>query len=174
MQGPLTENLSDLDERNRKPSRRLTLEVKRILAPTDLTPDGRKAVEYALAFAEHFGAQLTLLNVYEIPTTIGDAWVFESVVDVYREEPQTALDKLSEEIKKEYPKTDSMLRCGVPAEEIVLAAEELGVDLIVISTHDYGWFVRSIRGSDAKQILRCAPCPILVVRKEERDFVSIS
>jgi nucleotide-binding universal stress UspA family protein len=174
MQGPAKENLAHLEERNRLEVKRLSLAVKRILAPTDLTPDGRKAVGYALALAEHFNAQLTLLNVYEIPTTIGDSWVFESVVDVYRKEPQTALDKLSQEIKKEYPNTDSMLRCGVPAEEIVLAAEELGVDLIVISTHNYGWFARSVRGSDAEEILRRAPCPILVVRKEEHDFVSIN
>jgi universal stress protein A len=174
MQGPLKENPGHLEERNWIQPKRLSLEVKRILAPTDLTPDGSKAVEYALALAEHFNAQLTLLNVYEISTTIGDSWVFESVIDVYRKEPETALNKLSEEIKKEHPKTDSILRCGVPAEEIVLAAEELGVDLIVVSTHNYGWFARSIRGSDAEQILRRAPCPILVVRKEEHDFVSVS
>jgi nucleotide-binding universal stress UspA family protein len=173
MQGPSKESFAQLEERNRLQLKRLSLDIKRILAPTDLTPNGRKAVEYALALAEHFKAQLTLLNVYEIPTTIGDSWVFESLIDAYRKEPQTALNKLCEEIKKEYPKTDSMLRCGVPAEEIVLAAKELGIDLIVISTHNYGWFAHSIRGSDAEEILRHASCPILVVRKEEHDFVSI-
>ena len=41
--------------------------LKRILAPTDLGPDARKSVDYAIALAEHFNAQLTLLHVYAAP-----------------------------------------------------------------------------------------------------------
>jgi nucleotide-binding universal stress UspA family protein len=41
--------------------------LKRILAPTDLTMDSRKAVDYAIAIAEHFSAQVTLLHVYVAP-----------------------------------------------------------------------------------------------------------
>jgi universal stress protein A len=59
----------------------------------------------------------------------------------------------------------------VPAEEIVAAAKDLKVDLIVISTHNYHWFSHLMDGSDAEQVLRHAACPILIVRKEERDFV---
>ena len=90
----------------------------------------------------------------------------------HRQNAQIALDKFSEEIKREYPKTDNVVRCGAPGEEIASAAEDLGVDLIVISTHNYGGFARFIRGSDAEQVLGSAPCPILIVRKEEHDFVA--
>ncbi|MBV8226782.1 MAG: universal stress protein [Verrucomicrobia bacterium] len=41
--------------------------LKRILAPTELTMDSRKAVDYAIAIAEHFNAQVTLLHVYAAP-----------------------------------------------------------------------------------------------------------
>ena len=66
-QNLVTKNLGYLEEGDRVAPKRRLLEVKRILAPTDLTPDGRKAVEYAVALAEHFRARLTLLNVYENP-----------------------------------------------------------------------------------------------------------
>ena len=46
----------------------LPIDLQKILAPTDLTPDGRKAVEYALALAKCFCAQLTLLHVYDAPS----------------------------------------------------------------------------------------------------------
>ena len=59
----------------------------------------------------------------------------------------------------------------MPAEEIVAAAKDLKVDLIVLSTHNYHWFSHLVDGSDAEQVLRHAPCPLLIVRKEERDFV---
>lgn len=159
-------------ERNQREVKRHSLNLKRILAPTDLSPQARKSVEYAVALAEHFNAQLTLLNVYSIPTMGDDAWVFGRLADAYREEAQNALDAFCEEIRSEYPKTDNVLRCGVPAEEIVSAAEEFSVDLIVISTHNYGLFTRLIRGSDAEQVFRHASCPILIVRKEEHDFVA--
>jgi Tn3 transposase DDE domain/Universal stress protein family len=46
------------------------------------------------------------------------------------------------------------------------------IKLIVISTHRYPWYVRLFNGSDAEDILRQAPCPVLIVQQEEHDFVS--
>jgi Universal stress protein family len=89
-----------------------------------------------------------------------------------RRNAQNDLDALWSEIKEEYPRTDAHHRCGVPAEEIVAAAKDLDMDLIVISTHNYNWLTHLIRGSDAEQVLRHAPCPIMVVRKHEHDFVT--
>ena len=39
--------------------------MKRILAPTDLTCEGRNSVDYAAALASRFGGELILLHVYE-------------------------------------------------------------------------------------------------------------
>src|SRR5271157_2118963 len=38
--------------------------LRHILAPTDLTLDAQKAVDYAVNLARGFGARLTLLHVY--------------------------------------------------------------------------------------------------------------
>ena len=149
------------------------ISLKRILAPTDLTPDGRKAVVYAMALAEVFGAQLTLLHVYERPNAEDDAQTPDdcSIADLMRQNAQTDLDLYWSQIKQEYPRTDTDLRFGVRRKKIVAAARDLDVDLVVISTHNYHWLTHLIRGSDAEHVLRHAPCPIMVVRKEERDFV---
>jgi universal stress protein A len=147
--------------------------LRRILAPTDLSPDGKKAVEYAIALAEHFSSEVTILHVYPAPgfndyprPTDG-----ESVANIFRENAQNALDSFRSEIKQEYPRIDGLLRCGKPEEEIVRAAKDLEIDLIVLSTHNYQWFSHLIHGSDAEGVLRHAPCPMLVVRKEEHDFI---
>jgi nucleotide-binding universal stress UspA family protein len=65
----------------------------------------------------------------------------------------------------------STVRTGLAAFEIVEAAKELDVDLIVIATHGYtGWKHFAI-GSTAERVVRAAPCPVLVVREKEHEFV---
>jgi universal stress protein A len=59
----------------------------------------------------------------------------------------------------------------VPCEEIVTTAKERDIDLIVISTHHYNWLTRLAYGCDAEQILRRAPCPILLLQ-ENKDELS--
>ena len=48
-------------------SPRSSLALKNILVPTDLSVSAKKAVNYAVALAEHFGAKLTLLYVDTMP-----------------------------------------------------------------------------------------------------------
>ena len=65
----------------------------------------------------------------------------------------------------------STIRMGVATHEIVEAAKELDVDLVVIATHGYtGWKHFAI-GSTAARVARAAPCPVLVVREKEHDFL---
>jgi universal stress protein A len=57
------------------------------------------------------------------------------------------------------------LRIGNPFEEIVNAAKETGVDLIVIGSHGYGGLGRLLLGSTAERVIQYAPCPVLVVKE---------
>ena len=61
---------------------------------------------------------------------------------------------------------EPILRHGNPYEEIVNAAKELGVDLIVIGSHGYTGLGRLLVGSTADRVLQCAPCPVLVVKDQ--------
>ena len=65
----------------------------------------------------------------------------------------------------------AIFRRGFTSHEIVEAAKDLDVDLILIATHGYtGWKHFAI-GSTAERVVRAAPCPVLVVREKEHDFV---
>jgi nucleotide-binding universal stress UspA family protein len=52
---------------------------------------------------------------------------------------------------------------GDPAEAVLRAADEHQVDVIVVGTHDRGWFDRLLRPSVSKEILKEAKVPVLVV-----------
>ena len=62
--------------------------------------------------------------------------------------------------------TEGIIRVGVPADEIVRAAKELQVSLIIIGCHGYSFrhrLRRLILGSISRRVLRLAPCPVMIV-----------
>ena len=62
---------------------------------------------------------------------------------------------------------------GRPFVEIIRYARENEIDLIVISTHGRTGLKHALFGSVAEKVVRKAPCPVLVVKRQERDFVML-
>lgn len=52
---------------------------------------------------------------------------------------------------------------GEPADAIVVAADDVGADLIVVGSHQKNFLERLIRGSVSEDVVRKAPRPVLVV-----------
>ena len=82
------------------------------------------------------------------------------------------LETLSGAVKGSNIKIETLQRLGTPYEEIVKVAEAVEVDLIVIATYGYTGLKHFLLGSTAERVVRLAPCPVLIVREQERDFVS--
>jgi nucleotide-binding universal stress UspA family protein len=53
---------------------------------------------------------------------------------------------------------------GVPFVEIIRAARDYGVDLIVMGTHGRTGVSHILIGSVAERVVRKAPCPVLTVK----------
>ena len=66
---------------------------------------------------------------------------------------------------------DTLVLNGSPAHEICATAETQKADLIVISTHGHTGLKRFALGSVTENVVRHAPCPVLVVREREHEFV---
>jgi universal stress protein A len=147
--------------------------LKRILVTTDFSDESRKAFRYAVAFAKQFGAALDVVTIAEpVPIMSGMEGVpiamDTSAVRV------SARRALNDWIAREVPSTvqaTGLVREGKAFLEIAAVAQERGSDLIVISTHGYGGLKHVFMGSTAERVVRHAPCPVLVVRQHEHDFV---
>ncbi len=148
--------------------------IKKILAPTDFSPASENAMRYALRLGHEFGANLTFLHILEpiMPLT------FEGL-----SMPPPPLETESSGVEKNLKAlvgtargrgiagAHAMFRRGLASHEIVETARELDVDLIVMATHGHtGWKHFAI-GSTAERVVRAAPCPVLVIREKEHEFV---
>ena len=151
------------------------ISLKRILEPIDFSPLSKKALQYSLRFAEEFRAGLTLLHVMEadIPPAF-DGFMIAPPIS-----PNGNRTKCANRLKvlassmaiRATNHVQSIVRTGLAAYEIVEAAKELDIDLIVIATHGYTGWKHFVIGSTAERVVRAAPCPVLVVREKEHEFV---
>lgn len=148
--------------------------MKRILVPVDFSPLSKKALLYAIGFARKFDAELTLFHALEpeIPPTFEGLMIAPSVSNAATSRREKELKALVHSTRSgETVRIGSMFRRGLAAHEIVEAARDLDVDLIVIATHGYTGWKHFCIGSTAERVVRAAPCPVLVVRDKEYEFV---
>jgi nucleotide-binding universal stress UspA family protein len=125
----------------------------------------------ASALAEPLGARVALVYVVDLarvslaaadPTGAGAL----TAAELLAEEEQlgrTVLERAAARFP--HDRVETLLREGVPAEEVVAVAQEWRADLILVGTHRRGGLARLVLGSVAEGVLRRAPCPVLVVPK---------
>lgn len=155
-------------------NRQSRLAIKKILAPTDFSPASENALRYALRLGSEFGSEIMFLHILEpiMPLTYDGLALPPTVPEPDSCETEKALKALVVSARERgITKARAMFRRGIPSHEIVETAREMDVDLIVMATHGYtGWKHFAI-GSTAERVVRAAPCPVLVVREKEHDFV---
>jgi len=153
----------------------VVLQLKRILVPYDFSTYATKAFNYALKFAEQFDASVTALHVVQ-PMPILPTDVLAAPIPDTTSDQLPAIDARLQKLCRRATTTHHLsvtpvVVVGTPYERIVEIAESENADLIIIATHGYTGLKHFYMGSTAERVVRHAPCPVLVVREKERDFV---
>jgi nucleotide-binding universal stress UspA family protein len=134
--------------------RAFKMPIRHILVPTDLASDGRKAIDYAMAIARRFNANLILAHIYD------PAYSYVEMQEVIKK-----LELLCNELRGEHAAVEFRVGVGVPYLQIPAIAKEMHTDLMVIARHNYNWLEQVIFGPSAEEILRRTTCPVLVVNE---------
>ena len=142
--------------------------VQHVLVPLDFSTTADRALEYAMALAQHLQARLTLLHVLDMtPVTMDEMppGMTATFLETQETEAQHLLQASLERVQRAGLQGDSLLVQGTPTQTIVDTAGEQQVDLIIMGTHGRTGLAHVFLGSVAEHVVRQAPCPVLVTRK---------
>lgn len=151
---------------------------RRILVAVDGSPTSNKAISAALEMAAYSGEKSVLRLVHVLDQTaylVGSdpfGGQYGAVINAMREAGQKILAEGLAMIQSGGFHADTVLvdRLGAHLAETVAAqAKEWMASLVVVGTHGRRGIGRVLLGSGAEQIIRMAPCPVLVIRSDEPD-----
>jgi nucleotide-binding universal stress UspA family protein len=134
---------------------------RNILFATDFSAAANLAMPYAAGLARSFGAKLYALHVQEPANYALPPEIWQTVLLTREKEEQI----LREAVKHDFPEVTAEVLEG---EGNVWAAIEAAIkmyriDLIVVGTRGRTGVEKILLGSEAEEVLRRAPCPVLTV-----------
>ena len=164
---------------DRKLSRLVPVNVahlKKVLIAIDFSEESKKALCYGTAFARLFGASLIALHIVEEISCQADYGYGPVTRHIPNQSAlrrsRTRLIRLGKKLVGSDVKLTAMTDSGSAHAEIVKVAKKLDVDLIIMGTRGICANEHTSLGSTAQKVVRDAPCPVLVVRRKQHEFVS--
>jgi nucleotide-binding universal stress UspA family protein len=142
------------------------------LIATDFDPQSSKAIRQAARICAP-GATLEVVHAWQLPagswgaTLLGQArFPWSSVRDAVVASAQSQVTKLVAEHAAEGRTLHVELIQGAPSQVITERAETAGHDLIAVGAHGHRGVRRLLLGSVAENVIRHAPCSVLVVHAD--------
>jgi nucleotide-binding universal stress UspA family protein len=134
-----------------------------ILLATDLSAQGDRALERAVAVARKRGARLIALHVLEpgAPTAAGGAPSWHRLSEDHRE---WARYRLGLDLDGANPESEIRVESGDAAEQILRTAQESGCGLVVTGVGRNESLGKLLLGSTVRKLVRQLAAPVLVVK----------
>ena len=151
------------------------ISIKKILCPADFSDFSMHALTYAVSLAQQYGSKLLLLHVVDVfmhdPAYFAPYAPDRSMFEDFEKKARTRLEEICKENIPAAITAEPIVRVGRAFVEIVRAAREMEVDLIVIATHGRTGLSHAMFGSTAEKVVRKASCPVLSFKHPDHEFV---
>jgi nucleotide-binding universal stress UspA family protein len=142
------------------PSPKLPVSFERIVYATDFSPEAAKACVFALSFAQDYGAHLYLCHVLPERGSTGQMNDQE-----LNDQFVSALQKLVPDVAREWCEPECVLEHGFAADGILLLAQRVKADLIVLGTRRTSPWFENFKSGVAFQVISSSTCPVLTIRE---------
>jgi nucleotide-binding universal stress UspA family protein len=144
-----------------------------VVVAFDFGETSKHALTYGANLARAFGGRLHVLHVADVISTSAAQFYPEGPGDPEAKATELALNQLRDVLAAEGAEgaLPAVRVSPNAADAIVDFAKQVHADVIVVGTHGRSGVSRLLMGSVAEHVVRSAPCPVLVVRPREHEFV---
>lgn len=140
----------------------------KMLLAVDGSQTSRHACEIAVDVCRGRTVETHVLHVYATSQWTTPRMVRDAQIHRMLDEARAVLDAEMDHLRDlGLDEAKGHVRIGRPTDEILRLRDEIGADLIVLGSRGMNAFKRVLLGNDAESIVRHAPCPVLVVRRED-------
>lgn len=142
-------------------------QIDKIVVATDFSEHSKKVVRYAFDLKAAFGATIYMLYVIETSRAIEFGirqGHFTATIDKMREWATNQLINLTPEEFIHDPKVIRLVENGSPGDTIADVAFEVGADLTILGTHEYGTIHTHLLGTTTDKLLARSATPVLTIR----------
>lgn len=137
----------------------------RILLATDGSDAVEPAIEHAIELAAYCDATLYVVSVIDASAASGVPEAQTAPIqEIMEDAAQKAVEAAADRARNRGVAVETMVRNGSVHGEILQAAVDADVDLIVMGTHGRSGLDRLLLGSVADRVIRQASQPVLVKR----------
>jgi len=146
--------------------------MKRILVPTDFSPQAENALKVAAHLASKHGGEIYLLHSLEMPLSIGGSGDNSNLPELLFF-IKLAEKNFSELLEKPYLKELDVHQAIGHNEiynDISAAVEESNIDLIIMGSHGSSGFREMFIGSNTEKVVRTSKIPVLVIKNDHAVF----
>jgi nucleotide-binding universal stress UspA family protein len=154
-------------QKRRRAKTSRTLMPDTILVPVDFSGCSLEGLKYAISFADSVAARLIVFHtVYLGYAYTADGFAMYDLFaleDAARKNAERQMRQFLRAVKFGAVKHETAITPGWPVAEICAFAKARDVDLIITATHGLTGLKHVLIGSIAEQVVRHAPCPVLVV-----------
>ncbi len=147
--------------------------IKSILCPLDFSDASKNAFRYACEFARAMGSKIRLLNVVEPRPLAADMTLtYIPVEEDLEKAAMEDMQPLVEEAKSKGIEVDAEVVIGIPADVILEQIDESDASMLIMGSHGKTGLSRLLMGSVAEGVVRKAKVPVLIVKADEKEFIS--
>jgi nucleotide-binding universal stress UspA family protein len=142
-------------------------QVQKILFPIDFASNFETLVPWVETFADKFGATVYVLFVAQDLSNFATFYVPHGNIEDFQKQAIDSARKrmaaAAEEFFKKFPKLETRVELGAPAEKILEFVQKEKVDMIIMGAHGRKGLERAIFGSVANKVVKSASCPVLTI-----------
>ncbi|MGB8993297.1 MAG: universal stress protein [Desulfobaccales bacterium] len=141
--------------------------VQKILFPIDFAANFETMLPWVSTFADKFGATVYVVFVTQDLSNFSTFYVPHGNIQSFQQEALDSARKRMAAAKQEFfstfPKLETRVELGSPAEKILELAKKEKIDLIIMGVHGRKGLERAIFGSVADKVVQSAPCPVMTI-----------